>query len=75
MKNWLTKWVTNNLENFFRAEIANERNGGITPSTLSSAIDSLSQYPDGFRLTLDDVVALLLIRDNLPGDTELREFL
>ena len=37
-----------NTKEFFRAEIRNEQNGGISPSTLYSALDSLNQYPDDY---------------------------
>lgn len=40
--------VANNepLRSFFWAEIRNEDNGGVSPATLSSAFDSLTQAPD-----------------------------
>lgn len=68
-------WTTPALRNFFRAEIANGKNGGVEPATLSSAIDSLSQHPFGFGLDLADCSALLIMIDYCGGDTELREFL
>jgi hypothetical protein len=34
------------LENFFNVEIRNEDEGGISPATLESALDSLRQAPD-----------------------------
>lgn len=37
--------VSRNLKNLFEVEIRNERFGGISPSTVSSALDSFQQAP------------------------------
>lgn len=75
------RWVTEGVEALFQAEISNERHGGVTPSTLSSTIDSVSQ---GLPLDNEEgepvdvvslLIALLVIRDLLPGDTSVRELL
>ena len=71
------RWVSEDVEALFQAEISNERAGGVAPATLSSTIDSVSQ---GLPFTEDaDVVslltALLVIRDLLPGDTGVRDLL
>lgn len=73
----VSSWLTEGVERFFYAELANERDGGISPSTLSSAIDSLSQQPDPafWGMTGEDVVALLVLRDHLESWTELRDIL
>jgi hypothetical protein len=36
---------TTELRRFLKAEIANESNGGVSPTTLESALDSLDQMP------------------------------
>lgn len=74
--------------NFFEAEIANEKCGGVSPATLDSACDSLWQapcdviiewadddtvYDDG---TVDEFVeSVRVIRDRLGGDTLLDHLL
>lgn len=68
-------WMTEDIAAVFDAEIANERNGGITPATLSSTIDSITQ---GLPVAeggdpAGALVGLLMIRDLLPGDTEVRD--
>lgn len=65
------RWVTPTLERFFEAEIANERDGGVSPGTLSSAIDSLNQGGAEVwnYLTSTDLITVALIRDHVPGDT------
>lgn len=73
------RWMTDGIRGFFEAEWMNERairidnHGEAPPATLSSAIDSLSQMPEPafWGMTAFDVVALLVIRDLLPGETEL----
>lgn len=67
------RWVNERIGNLFDAEIANERDGGVTPATLSSCIDSVSQ---GAEILCEgweagDFVALLMIRDLCDSDTEL----
>lgn len=65
-------WVTDKIEDLFLAEIANERDGGVSPATLSSTIDSISQAPDimceGWESS--DFIALLVICDQVGTDTE-----
>ena len=50
--------LTNAQINFFEVEIRNESEGGVSPSTLQSACDSLSQAPDDVIISWcdDDVV-------------------
>ena len=87
MKEKKREWARRQLNHqpgltaLFEAEIRNENNGGVRPSTLSSAIDSVMQMPDDI---LDDMtgdesrgvlVALLMLRDRLPGSTRLEELL
>lgn len=36
----------NDIRLFFEAEIANESNGGDSPATIQTALDSLAQMPD-----------------------------
>lgn len=72
------RWITNNIERLFDAEIANEGptdDHGITPATLTSTIDSLSQGGvEVFDFLTDaDLIALLMVRDLVPGDTEVRD--
>lgn len=71
------KWVTPGLTDFFHCEIANERQGGVTPSTVSSAIDSLSQAPDDVfdMVQRADLIGLLMIADLVGTATELRDLL
>jgi hypothetical protein len=38
--------LTNAQINFFEVEIRNEREGGVSPSTLGSACESLEQAPE-----------------------------
>lgn len=68
-------WVTEGLQNFFDAEISNERHGGITPSTLDSAVDSLFQCPDAFDLEQQDLVSLAVLLTRVDKETELRDLL
>jgi hypothetical protein len=77
-------WATNGgLRRLFEAEIRNEDNGGVRPATVSSTIDSLMQMPDDILAEIvgdpDDCVgtltALLVIRDLLPGKTEIEELM
>lgn len=75
------RWVTPDITRLFHSEIDNEDNGGASPATLSSTIDSVSQMPADL-LAFDDstdvpalLVALLMIRDLLPGGTEVADLL
>jgi hypothetical protein len=34
------------IRDFLRSEINNERDGGVCPATFGSALDSLQQWPD-----------------------------
>lgn len=69
--------LSENVRNLFHAEIANERDGGISPSTLFSCADSVHQAPDimcaGWQP--DDWAALLWILANDGPDTELEDLL
>jgi len=38
--------ITHHLRRFFEVEIRNEDHGGVRPSTLESALESLEQAPD-----------------------------
>ena len=71
------KYVTENVRNLFYAEIANERDGGVTPSTLFSTVDSVHQAPDimcdGWFCT--DWAELLWLLATLGPDTEVRDLL
>lgn len=72
-----SRWVTDDLTRIFEAEIANERHGGVAPATLSSTIDSISQglpFAEGSD-PAPVMNALLVIRDLLPGDTEVRDLI
>lgn len=75
------RWMNSGLESLFLAEVGNERSGGVTPSTLSSTIDSVTQMPQDILSDITGgrdyvaLTALLAIRDLLPGDTEVRELL
>lgn len=75
------KLLNEDVRDFFMAEIANERDGGVTPSTLSSAIDSVAQAPDYVLERVlkngvaDSMRVLLVLRDMLPGDTLLIDLL
>jgi len=67
--------------NFFKAEIRNEKNGGISPSNLSSALDSLNQYPKDYFI-LDFGLTKSLMKQRLKnlikkygGNTKLEGFL
>jgi hypothetical protein len=42
----ISEMMTNATINFFEVEIRNEADGGISPSTLNSAWDSLQQAPE-----------------------------
>lgn len=75
------RWVTPDITRLFNSEIDNEENGGVSPATLSSTIDSVAQMPADL-LAFDDstdvpalLVALLMIRDLLPGRTEVGDLL
>lgn len=70
------RWVNDEVMGIFLAELANERDGGVSPATVSSTIDSISQgLPLGNNQ--DDAItaltSLLVIRDLVDGDTEIRE--
>lgn len=67
--------MTDGLQDFFYAEISNERQGGVSPSTLESAVDSLSQAPEVFHLGQQDLVALSVILVHTDEKTELRDLL
>jgi hypothetical protein len=69
--------MNDHIKRLFYAEIANEANGGTSPSTLSSTIDSISQAPDIMceGWTAEDFVALLLICDLVGTGTELGDLL
>lgn len=71
------KWMTDNIIDLFEAEIANERDGGHSPATISSTIDSVSQAPEimceGWLPS--DFVALLQIADVVGVNTEVRDLL
>lgn len=76
-------WVTPDVARLFEDKIRNEANGGVSPATLSSTIDSVTQMPadllEGYTVAPSDVgallVALLVLRDRLPGDTLLVDLL
>lgn len=70
-------WVTDRVSNLFLAEIANERDGGVAPSTLESTIDSVVQCPEVMceGWATDDFVALLQIVALAGPETEVRELL
>lgn len=69
--------VTPKLRDLFYAEIANERYGGVSPSTLESSIDSLLQgagiMDEGWQTR--DWRALVHLLWILPQSTEVRELL
>lgn len=85
MTSWTFKQMVRdtNLDEFFYIEIRNEDNGGIRPSTLHSAVDSLTQAPDDVVdewLGKGDVgrraaITLLHLLWVLGEDTELRDLL
>lgn len=69
-------WMTEPVRGFFRGEISNERNGGVSPSTLSSAIDSLAQGGmDTFALGERDLMTLLKLADLVGTNTHLEDLL
>ena len=41
--------ISSTLRDFFWIEIRNEREGGVSPATLDSAMDSFKQAPDEVR--------------------------
>lgn len=65
--------ITEKVENLFLAELANERDGGVSPSTISSALDSISQAPEimceGWEMS--DWIVLLQIAEGVGFDAEL----
>jgi hypothetical protein len=69
--------VTPNIERLFHAEIANECDGGVSPSTLFSAVDSMVQAPDIMceGWTSDDFIKFIHILEWVGDKTELREIL
>lgn len=75
------RWMNDDLRRFFDAELANEADGGVSPSTISSAIDSLSQAPDDVvtRWMANDpvrsLIALAQITDLVGTETELGDLL
>lgn len=70
------RWLTDGVRNLLQAEIANERDGGTSPATLDSTIDSLHQGgAEVFGIAGDDVIALLAIRNILPKRTKVRDLL
>jgi hypothetical protein len=70
------RWITTGVRNLFLAEIANERDGGVSPATLDSTIDSVQQGgAEVFGLDTQDLIALLSIRNILPKRTKVRDLL
>lgn len=71
------KWMTEKVAHLFYVEIANERNGGVSPATLASAIDSVSQAPDIMceGWTTEDWVSLLYVVNLVGSDAELDDIL
>lgn len=74
--------ISQSLRNFFEVEIRNENFGGVSPSTLNSASDSLFQAPDDVIADwakTEDVAALKLefnrVMLNLGGETKLEDIL
>lgn len=70
-------WVSEDVRTLFVSEIANEANGGVSPATVSSTIDSIAQglpFPEGTDVE-SVLVSLLMIRDLLPGHVQLRDLL
>lgn len=67
--------VTDGLDDFFEAEIVNERDGGHSPATLDSALDSLQQGGlDVFdMLHPTDLVRYLTIVRMVGWNTEIGE--
>jgi hypothetical protein len=63
----IAEMLTNATVNFFEVEIRNEENGGISPSTLDSAWDSLAQAPD-------DVIIEWCDDDTVNDETGVKEF-
>lgn len=73
-----------NLKCLFMVEIRNERFGGVSPATLGSCVDSLSQAPiDVLRSWFDtddeEIIGTMIELAELCAwygkDTQLREFL
>lgn len=71
------RWVTDKIRDLFYAEIANERHGGVTPATVSSTIDSISQASDIMCEDWypQDFASLLLICDLVGTQIEVRDLL
>jgi hypothetical protein len=75
------RWVDPGVAILFEAEIRNEGQGGVRPATLSSTIDSVAQMPDDILgeftggKPMSTLVALLVIRDLLPGRTPVANLL
>ena len=69
------RWMTPPVEALLVGEVRNERNGGVSPATLTSTIDSLLQGLEVFGLTEPDYVSLLGIVGIVGTDTEVRELL
>jgi len=59
----IIRWMTPKVADLFAAECANERDGGVSPATIASTIDSVTQAPEimcpGWELP--DFVAMLTI--------------
>ena len=71
-------WMVPELESLFAAEWANESwGGGISPATINSAIDSLTQAPDVFypdpAVGFAATTALLGMKLYSRGDLQLNE--
>lgn len=54
--------LTNACINFFEVEIRNEKQGGVSPATLGSALDSLDQAPD-------NIIEEWCSDDTVPGES------
>jgi hypothetical protein len=69
--------MTENIRQLFYAEIANERDGGVSPATLFSTADSVHQAPDIMceGWFCDDHANLLWLLATLGPDTEVRDLL
>ena len=71
-----------NLDHFFKVEIENEVHGGVSPATLNSAIDSLTQASDDVIAAwfngepISGLVAFARLLSIMPGarEIELRDF-
>lgn len=59
----MNAWISKQVRSLFRAEIANEEHGGVSPGTVLSSIDSFLQAPDMFFPDKEDqlVVAFSLL--------------